>query len=153
MPDTHFAAGQRQKASSSNSPNKRDQHEQLSSAARKQLFIGSLSKFCASADDVQLDRPGTVIANGGCNHAIMSVCRFITLIRTAIASSCSQIISAIGMPQRSGCERPISLPKLALWIMAACVTARTSWMAFKTALAQLLDFTAEKISQVVRDED
>ena len=37
--------------------------------------------------------------------------------------------------------------------MAACVTARTSWMAFKTALAQLLDFTAEKISQVVRDED
>ncbi len=32
------------------------------------------------------------------HHAIMSVCRLITLIRAAIASSCSQIISAIGMP-------------------------------------------------------
>ena len=83
----------------------------------------------------------------------MSACRFIALIRI-IASSCSQIISAIGMPSTEWMRTSDQFAKnLALWTMAARVTARTSWMAFKTALAQLLDSTAEKISQVVRDED
>ncbi len=68
----------------------------------------------------------------------------------ALASSCQKSPSISAFPWTRSL---VWVRAAALWIMAACVTARTSWMAFKTALAQLLDFTAEKISQVVRDED